>query len=89
MTPFVARQKATRFVITEISTQLLGQTPAWRGGERLCWSVPVVLTSPAWGIIGRVGEIAVDAMTGELLVDDETVRRMTEDARDLAERSPL
>ena len=88
-TPFVARQKVTRFVITEISTQLLGQMPEWHAGERMCWSVPVVLTSPARGIIGKVGEIAVDAMTGELLVDDETVRRMTEDARGLAERSPL
>jgi hypothetical protein len=73
----------------EISTQLLGETPQLRVGERLCWTVPVVLTSPARGIVGKVGEIVVDATTGELLVDDETVRRMTDDARRLAERSPL
>jgi hypothetical protein len=89
ITSFVARQKATRFVITEISTQLLGEMPELRAGDRPYWSVPVVLTSPARGIIGKVGEIAVDAMTGELLVNEETVRRMTEDARRLAERSPL
>jgi hypothetical protein len=89
ITPFVARQKVTRFVITEISTQLLGETPELSVGERLCWSVPVVLTSPARGIVGKVGDIRVDATTGELLVDEETVPRMTDDARRLAERSPL
>lgn len=88
ITPFVARQKVTRFVVMEISTQLLADTPELVVGERLCWSVPVVLTSPARGVIGKVGDIAVDATTGELLVDEETVRRMTEDAL-LAERTPL
>jgi hypothetical protein len=28
------------------------------------WRVPVVLTNPADGIIGKVGEIIVDASTG-------------------------
>ena len=89
ITAFVARQKVTRFVITEISTQLLGETPELLVGERLSWSVPVVLTSPARGVVGKVGEIGVDATTGELLVDEETVRRITDDARRLAESSPL
>ncbi len=87
ITPFVARQKVTRFVVMEISSQLLADTPELVVGERLCWSVPVLLTSPARGVVGKVGAIAVDATTGELLVDEATVRRMTEDARQLAERS--
>jgi hypothetical protein len=89
ITPFVARQKVTGFVIMEISSQLRGEQPELIVGERLCWSVPVVLGFPDRGIIGKVGEIQVDATTGELLVDDETVRRITEDARRLAERTPL
>jgi hypothetical protein len=89
ITPFVARQKVTRFVVTEISTQLLGDTPELVVGERLCWLVPVLLTSPARGVVGKVGEIAVDATTGEVLVDDDTVRRMTEDAHRLAGRFPF
>ena len=28
------------------------------------WRVPVVLTNPADGIIGKIGEITVDASTG-------------------------
>jgi hypothetical protein len=89
ITPFVARQKVTRFVVMAISTQLLGDTPELVVGERLCWSVPVVLPSPARGVVGKVGDIAVDATTGELLVTEDTVRRMTEDAHHLAECSPL
>ncbi len=89
ITPFVARQKVASFVISEISTQLLAETPTLNVGERLCWSVPVVLTSPAKGIRGKVGDVLVDATTGELLVDEDLVRRMTDDARRVAERSPL
>src|SRR5216684_1747811 len=89
ITPFVARQKVASFVISEISTQLLTETPSLNVGERLCWLVPVVLTSPSRGVIGKVGEVLVDATTGELLVDEDLVRRMTDDARRLAERSPL
>ena len=88
ITPFVARQKVTRFVVMEISTQLLGDTPELIVGERQCWSVPVLLTSPARGTVGKVGAIDVDATTGELLVDEETVRRMTDDVHRLAQRSP-
>jgi hypothetical protein len=89
ITPFVARQKVNAFVLLEISTQLLAEAPELVVGERLCWSVPVVLTSPARGVVGKVGEIQVDATTGEVLADEETVRRMTDDVRRLAERSPL
>jgi hypothetical protein len=86
---FVARQKVTQFVIQEISSQLRGDPPDLHVGEHLCWSVPVVLTSPARGPVGRVGEILVDAGTGELLADADTVQRIAEYAERLAERSPL
>jgi len=67
----------------------LGDTPQLSIGEPLCWSVPVVLTSSARGIVGKVGEIAVDATTGELLIDADTIPWMTDDGRRLAVRSPL
>jgi hypothetical protein len=89
ITPFVARQQVTRFVVTEISSQLRGDTPDLNVGERLCWSVPVVLTSPARGVVGRVGEILVDAVTGEVLADREAVQRIADHAERLAQRSPL
>ena len=89
ITPFVARQKVTGFVILEISDRMRGDQPELVVGDRLCWSVPVVLTSPTRGVVGKVGEILVDATTGELLVEKDTVQRMSDDADRLAERSPL
>jgi hypothetical protein len=89
ISPFVARQLVSQFVIQEISSQLRGDPPDLHVGERLCWSVPVVLTSPARGTVGRVGEILVDAGTGELLTDADTVPRIAENAERLAQRSPL
>jgi hypothetical protein len=89
ITAFVAQQKVTQFVISEISNQLCGEKPDLNVGERLYWSVPVVLTSPAKGTIGRVGEILVDADTGELLADTDTVERIDANAEWLAQRSPL
>ena len=89
VTAFVARQKVTQFVVTHVSTQLRGETPDLHVGERLCWSVPVVLTSPSRGVVGKVGEILVDAATGEVLADAEALRRIAEDAERLAQRAAL
>lgn len=89
ITPFVARQKVTGFVILEISDRMRGDQPELVVGDRLCWSVPVVLTSPSRGVVGKVGDILVDATTGELLVEKDTVQRMRDDADRLAECSPL
>src|SRR5690242_11954651 len=73
ITAFVARQRVNAFVKTEVSTQLRAEQPDLVVGERLCWSVPVVLTSPSRGAVGKVGDILVDAATGELLVEKDTV----------------
>lgn len=89
VTAFVAQQMVTQFVIQEISSQLGGDTPDLNVGERLCWSVPVVLTSPVKGTVGRVGELLVDAATGELLADPETVERIAANAERLAQRTAL
>ena len=89
VTAFVAQQQVTQFVISKIGNQLCGDTPELHIGERLCWSVPVVLTSPAKGAIGRVGEILIDANTGELLLEADTVERITANAEWLAQRYPL
>jgi len=87
ITPFVARQNVNVFVKTEISTQLRSDPPDLVVGERLCWSVPVVLGFPDRGIVGKVGEILVDAATGELLIDKEKTQRIRDEAHRLAQCS--
>lgn len=89
VTAFVARQKVTQFVMSEISNQLCGDTPDLHVGERLCWSVPVLVTSPQCGTLGRVGEILVDANPGELPADADMIQTIATLAPRLVERFPL
>jgi len=89
ITPFVAMQNANVFVKMNVSDLMGAQSPDLHVGERLCWSVPIVITSPARGVVGRVGEILVDATTGEVMAGPETVERIANHARQLVERSPL
>jgi hypothetical protein len=89
ITSFVARQKVTQYVIVEISSQLGAGEPDLIVGDRLRWSVPVVFTLPGKGAVGRVGEIQVDATTGELLTEADTVARITDHVQQLAQRAAL
>jgi hypothetical protein len=89
VTAFVARQQVTQFVVMEISSQLRSETPDLLIGDRLCWSVPVVLTSPARGVVGRVGEILVDAATGEVLADKDAVQGIADHAERLVRRQAV
>jgi hypothetical protein len=89
VTAFSARQKVNQYVKSEVSNQLRAESPDLSVGECLRWSVPVVLTSPARGVVGRVGEILVDATTGELIVDKDIQQGLADNAKRLAERSPL
>lgn len=89
VTAFSARQRVTQYVIQELSTQLGGDTPELTVGERVYWSVPVVLTLPGKGVLGRVGLLRIDAATGELLTDPQTEQEMMRHAEQLAQRATL
>jgi hypothetical protein len=89
ITSFSARQKVTQFVIQELSSQLGGETPELTVGERVYWSVPVVFTLPGKGVLGRVGTLRVDARTGELLCDPQTLQEMMRHVEQLARSASL
>ncbi len=89
VTAFDARQRVNRWVLQEIGNQLRGATPELLIGDHPCWLVPVELTAPVQGAIGRVGLIRVDATTGELVADAETIRELTENAGHLVDRASL
>jgi hypothetical protein len=86
---FVARQKVNVLMLEQVSNLLLagepalGQTPEghWQ------WCVPIDLTFPARGRVGRVGEVIVDARYGSVQYDDALLARITDKAENLARQT--
>jgi hypothetical protein len=59
---------ANEYMLLHYVIGLLGGTPyhlSLPTGE--LWIVPMVLTSPAYGAVGEVGAVAVDASTGDVV----------------------
>lgn len=90
VSPFIARQKVNRLLLTEASTGLGGDEPQLVvTQDRLCWRVPVNLALPTRGKLGQVGEIDVDAQTGQVLVDEDQLQEITDHAERLLAGSIL
>jgi hypothetical protein len=43
---------------------------------RLVWRVPVILTRPSQGVVGIVGVMDVDALTGSLIVRPDLLEQI-------------
>lgn len=82
-----ARQRVTQFVHRQLSSQMHGGPPVLVLRERAVWRVPVHLTFPSLGDVGRVGELDVDVETGALDVNETLLRTLEENAEALARRS--
>ena len=79
-----AQRKATVWLVSDVGNLLIGDTPALVIGQRTVWRVPALLTSPTRGIIGQVGAVDVDAVTGEVLTDPQLTQDLLTHARQLA-----
>jgi len=84
VTAFTARQKVTGYVADELSTHTHGGQPSLYVGQRLTWRVPVILSLPPRGDLGKVGHIDVDLETGELLITQAALQEMNRCANALA-----
>lgn len=84
-----ARQKVNRFVVSRIGNLCAAGEPEFLVAERFGWRVPVLLTNPASGELGQVGEITVDAQTGEIHADEATITSIQQNARTLVAGSSL
>ncbi len=89
ITAFRARQLVNVRTKMEVSSQMSAESPTLVGGERPCWSVPVWFTEPDRGHVGQAGTLLVDARTGEVLADSESLREIAENAQRLAQRPAL
>ena len=73
ITPFVARQNANSYLIMRVGNLIMAAEPDLELREDgPYWSVPVVLTSPGVGHVGQVGQILLDAQTGNIIESEST-----------------
>jgi hypothetical protein len=79
-----ARRKVTAWLVSEVGNMLVGEMPQLVIGERTLWRVPVMLTSSRVGSVGQVGTVDVDAVTGELVVDEQMRERILDNVKALA-----
>lgn len=89
VTAVAARRKVNAFLATHVGNLLLADEPALTISERVVWRVPVDLTNPVDGRIGRVGEVDVDVETGNIYLTDSQIVVIKENALRLVTSSPL
>lgn len=82
-----AKRRVNAFLATHVGNLLLADEPVLVLAERIVWRVPVDLTAPSMGRLGRVGEVDVDVESGELLLDDAIIEGMSKRANDLVASS--
>lgn len=80
ITPFVARQKVNLLMLDRVGNLLHGGEPEFLVADRFYWRVPVLLSTPRRGLMGQVGVLKVDAQTGEVLAEDDTLKEIAEHA---------
>ncbi len=86
----VARRLANRQIAAELSTGLGAREPELAiRGQQLIWRVPVYLSLPQLGDLGRVGSIDVDARTAVILTSASKQKQILQHAHRLYTGSPL
>jgi hypothetical protein len=84
VTAFTARRQVSGYVGSNVSHLMGGAEPALVfSNGRLVWRVPIILTSPWQGTVGVVGNLDVDARTGQLLVSTDFSEKVTARAKTL------
>lgn len=68
ITAVSARRKVNAFLATHVGNLLLAGEPALTITDRIVWRVPVDVTDPVNGRLGRVGDVDVAVDSGELLL---------------------
>jgi len=83
-TAVAAKRRVSGYVASNVSVLMGGEDPTLVLADRIVWRVPVVLTMPGHGVLGRVGEIDVDVETGEILVTEDILTGIKDHAKRLA-----
>ena len=84
---FVVGQKVNVLMLEQVSNPPVADEPrlVQTPSESWIWRVPVDLTFPAHGRVGRVGEVDVDAHYGAVRYDDVLLTQIAGEAEWLAQ----
>jgi hypothetical protein len=74
ITRHVARQKVNVQLALHCGQSFAVEEPELLMGERVRWRVPVWVTHPTKGKVACIGDVRVDAQTGEVLCTREQLR---------------
>src|SRR5262245_25271416 len=72
----VARRRANRWLLENVGNLLRAEALELVVGDQLMWRVEVVLTSPAQGRVGWVGRLFLDASTGQVVADEDSIQEI-------------
>ena len=84
---YVAKQKANVCLLLHCGQSFCVDEPILQVGTSLCWLVPVWLSPPQEGRKTKIGELIVDAQTGEILEGGERCRVLQQIANTLLQTS--
>ena len=88
ITAYTAKRKANVFVLNRLGTGLFGDEPKLIVTDKLiCWRVPIFASTASQGRLGQVGQIDVDAQTGEVLADENVLKEIGDNADRLVART--
>jgi hypothetical protein len=82
-----AKRKLTRFFMDEVSLLIGPEAPSlvFTNENDICWRFPVTLSMGQQGVVGQVGQVDVNAKTGELLLNDTLIEEIKINAKQLAQ----
>lgn len=86
VTAAYARRKVNRLMLDCVSYLLLAGEPTLIQADRWYWRVPIDLTFPSLGRVGCVGEIDVDATSGQVKFTTEALAQIAQTSDHLAQR---
>jgi len=85
---FEARRKVNVITVERVSNLLLADEPTLISESgKWIWRVPIDLTFPSHGRVGRVGELDVDAQNGNVYFDDNKLENMRLNADKIAKQT--
>lgn len=80
----VVRRKANVWLLTNVGNLLGAENPELMIKDKLMWRVDVVLTSPTRGHIGKVGNLCLDATTGDVVLTTNLIDELIANAEKFA-----